>query len=54
MLEEDPEEQATITKARHLRKQGLSLRSIASALAESGSYTRNGKVFEAMQVRAML
>lgn len=46
--------QAIITGARHLRQQGHSLRAIASALADSGRYARNGKVFEAMQVRAML
>jgi len=53
-LEENPAEQATINKARHLRQQGYSLRSIASALADSGFYARNGKVFAAMQVKAML
>ncbi len=53
-LEEDPDEQTTIAKAQHLRQQGYSLRKIASALAGSGCCARNGKVFEAMQVRAML
>jgi len=53
-LEEDADEQETITRARHLRQQGRSLRVIASELADSGRYARNGKVFEAMQIRAML
>lgn len=53
-LEDHPGEQATITRARDLRQQGCSLRAIASALADSGCCARSGKVFEAMQVRAML
>lgn len=53
-LEADLEEQETITMTRHLRQQGRSLRAIASELADSGRYARNGKVFEATQVRAML
>ena len=53
-LEENSEEQETIKRARHFRQQGDSLRKIASALADSGFYARNGKVFAAMQVKAML
>jgi len=53
-LEENSEEQETITRARHLRQKGHSLRAIASALADSGRYARNGKVFAAMQIRAMM
>jgi site-specific DNA recombinase len=53
-LEEDPKEQVTISKARHLRKKGYSLRKISAALAEARLYARNGRTFEAMQVRAML
>lgn len=53
-LQEHPGEQPVIAKARDLRQEGFSFRAIAKDLADAGYFARNGKVFEAMQVRAML
>jgi hypothetical protein len=47
-------EMATIRKARRLRATGLSLRKISERLAAKGSVSRNGKPFQANQVRLML
>ena len=42
-LEEHPEEQETIARARDLRAGGKSLRAIARSLIEAGHAPRNGK-----------
>ena len=45
MLVEDPAEQATITAARALSAQGLSLRAVIAQLAKDGRLSRTGKPF---------
>lgn len=53
-LVNDEREQATISLARDLREQGLSMQAIATKLDEAGHRARNGKVFVPMQVKRML
>jgi DNA invertase Pin-like site-specific DNA recombinase len=47
-------EQLVIAEARRLRAAGLSLRAVAAELARQGLVSRMGKVFQAVQVRAMM
>jgi len=49
-----PEEQAVVAEARKLHAAGLSLRKIASILAERGFMARNGKPFAATQIQRMV
>lgn len=53
-LEESPEEQRTIAKARELRDRGVTLRGIASMLDLEGFKTRAGTAFTHVQVSKML
>lgn len=53
-LEEHPKEQEVIQAARELHVAGMSLRVIASGLSAKGFKARNGKDFEAQQVKRML
>lgn len=53
-IEESAPEQAVINEARELRASGLSLRATAAALAARGRVARNGRIFQAEQVRAMV
>jgi DNA invertase Pin-like site-specific DNA recombinase len=48
------EEQATISEARRLRADGLSLREVAGQLAENGRLSRAGKPFAAQQIARMI
>lgn len=53
-LVEVAHEQAVIVEARSLQAAGLSLRAIATQLAERGRVARNGSPFVAMQISRML
>lgn len=53
-LVEDPEEQATIMRAKQLTLTGLSLRGIARLLAAEGRYNRHGCRFDAVQIMRLL
>jgi len=53
-LEVHPEEQETIRIVHKLHDAGLSLRAIASELARQGIRARNGREFQATQVKRML
>jgi hypothetical protein len=53
-LEESPEEQSTVAKARELRDRGVTLRGIASMLDLEGFKTRVGTAFTHVQVSKML
>lgn len=53
-LEADPHEQAVIAKARALRKQGLSSRKIADALADNNMFSRSQRVFAASSILGMI
>lgn len=63
-LVDNPEEQATILRARQLRGRGLSLRRVAALLAAEGRFSRSGthvsptvrsgKPFDATQIARML
>ncbi len=53
-LETCPEEQGVIRLAREYSGKGLSLRGVAARLASRGLYARNGNVFAAAQIAAML
>jgi DNA invertase Pin-like site-specific DNA recombinase len=53
-LEPEPEEQATITRARELRAAGWSLRDVAAALEEEGRRSRAGRAFAPTQIARML
>lgn len=50
----NPKEQAVIERARSLRSKGMSLREVARRLANGGLLSRDGRRFEAMQIRRML
>ena len=52
-VEEDPEEQATVARARELRADGKSLRAIGRTLIDEGRRPRNGKKWH-VQVLARL
>jgi len=47
-------EQATVKVARMLHARGLSLRSVAKALAMEGQFARSGRPFSAKQIQRML
>ncbi len=53
-LIDNPMEQAVITEARQMHDAGLSLRKIASTLADKGFMARNGKPFAAAQIQRMV
>lgn len=53
-LQAIPQEQGAIRAAKALKKVGMSLRKIACELSAQGLIARNGKNFEAMQVKRML
>jgi len=53
-LEPEAGEQEVIVAAKRLHAQGLSLRAVASQLAERGALARNGQPFVAAQVQRML
>jgi DNA invertase Pin-like site-specific DNA recombinase len=53
-LQEIQAEQAIILQTRVLRSQGLSLRAVASALAQRGHLSRTGRVFAAVEIQRML
>lgn len=53
-LREEPHEQAAIALAVKLKATGASLRAIARTLHEKGYVARNGKEFQAVQVRSLL
>jgi len=53
-IEANAAEQAVIVEARALRGAGLSLRAVANELAKRGLVSRNGKAFEASQVKRMV
>jgi DNA invertase Pin-like site-specific DNA recombinase len=54
VLVEIDEEQATITLARRLRADRLSLREVSRQLAASGRYSRSGEPFSAIQIARMV
>lgn len=53
-LVKNRQEQKVIRMARKLRKQGLSLRTIAEQLKEEGYTSRNGQLFYAAQISRMM
>jgi hypothetical protein len=53
-LEPDPGEQAAIARAKTLRREGSSLRAIASVLDAEGFATRTGAAWQAMTIKRML
>ncbi len=53
-LLDNPQEQKVIKKARKLRKQGNSLRSIAEALLKNGYLNRSGRMFNPSAIKKML
>lgn len=50
----EPGEQRAIIEARRLRCTGLSLRAVSAALAAAGHLARNGRPFQAVQVKRLL
>ena len=52
-LEEHPEEQATVARARELRAEGKSLRAIGRALLDEGRRPRKGKRWHVQVVKRM-
>ncbi|NIV39357.1 MAG: recombinase family protein [Anaerolineae bacterium] len=53
-LLKEPQEQRVIANARALRREGLSLRKISAALQAKGMRSRNGRPFQATQIKRML
>ena len=53
-LVENPAEQKVVTEAMRLREAGLSLRAVAEELARAGFKSRTGKIFQAVQIQAMI
>jgi DNA invertase Pin-like site-specific DNA recombinase len=53
-LEPEPAEQVLVSRARRLRRKGLSLRAVARELEVQGFRTRKGRPFAAVQVQRML
>ena len=53
-LETEPAEWSTVTLARSLRLDGLSLRAVAAELARRGKVSRSGQPFAAVQIARMV